>query len=224
MLGPNWTPSGRVRHAPGCRIPAFRRCGRPCRSANAVSLVVAEAARKPVVVQRLTVTPSLFFATKFASRSSFISRAMRSSASSQETRSNLSEPGLRTIGYFSARLGLDEVEQRRALRAQRAAIGRMVGVALDMDDLGLLALLQVALRVHDDAAGDRAVGAGVAGFGGVGELESADRLRHGRLRSRRSQRRQAPYPQHPRRSPSRNWRRESSMFIACYLPLNRLCR
>ena len=37
----------------------------------------------PVVSQRLTVLPSAFFAMKLASRSAFISLAMRSSASSQ---------------------------------------------------------------------------------------------------------------------------------------------
>src|SRR5262249_27005011 len=57
--------------------------------AHAVSLVVAEAARNPVVNQRFTVTPSAFLAMKFLSRSSFISRAMRSSATSHDTRSNL---------------------------------------------------------------------------------------------------------------------------------------
>ena len=53
---------------------------------------------KPVVIHRFTVTPSPFFSTKFLSRSSFIRRAMRSRAWSQETGSNLSEPGLRTFG------------------------------------------------------------------------------------------------------------------------------
>src|SRR5690606_19879928 len=53
-----------------------------------------------------------------------------------------------------ARLGLDVILQRRALGAERAAVGRVVGVALDMDQVGLLAGLEVALRVHDDAAGD----------------------------------------------------------------------
>src|SRR5262245_6300979 len=57
--------------------------------------------RKAMVVQRLTVTPSLFFSMKFASRSSFISRAMRSNAKSQVTRSKLLVPGLRYIGCFT---------------------------------------------------------------------------------------------------------------------------
>src|SRR5262249_35066986 len=66
--------------------------------AHAVSLLVADAARKPVVSHRFTVTPSLFLTTIFLSRSSFIRRAMRSSATSQDTRSNLSEPALRICG------------------------------------------------------------------------------------------------------------------------------
>ncbi len=55
----------------------------------------------PVVVQRFTGTPAAFFARKFASRSSFISRAIRSSAASQEIGSDLSDPGLRTRGWVS---------------------------------------------------------------------------------------------------------------------------
>ena len=69
--------------------------------AQAVSLVVAEAARKPVVVQRLTGTPASFVATKLASRSSFIARAILSSASSQVIGSKRSAPGARRIGRVS---------------------------------------------------------------------------------------------------------------------------
>jgi hypothetical protein len=53
----------------------------------------------PVVVQRLTVTPSLLAAMKFWSRSSFKSRAMRSSASSQDILFHSFDPGSRTLGY-----------------------------------------------------------------------------------------------------------------------------
>src|SRR5690606_34715594 len=69
-----------------------------------------------------------------------------------------------------AGLGLDVVLERRALGAERAAVGRVVGVALDVDQLGLFAGREVAARVHDDPARHRAVGADVAGFGGGGEL------------------------------------------------------
>jgi hypothetical protein len=51
-----------------------------------VARLVAEAARKPVESQRLTVAPSPFLETKFASRSAFISRVSRSMASFQEMR------------------------------------------------------------------------------------------------------------------------------------------
>ena len=89
----------------------------------------------PVVSQRLTVVPAAFFAMKFASRSSFISRAMRSSAKSQETRLNSLLPGARYLGYLQPRRRVHEIEQRRAFRAQRAAVHRMVRIALDVDDV-----------------------------------------------------------------------------------------
>ena len=55
----------------------------------------------PVLVQRLTVVPAAFLAMKFASRSCFISVAMRSSAKSQETCLNSLLPGARYFGTFS---------------------------------------------------------------------------------------------------------------------------
>ena len=42
----------------------------------------------------------------------------------------------RYSGYLRRCRAVDEVEQRRALRAEGAAVDRMVRVALDMDDLG----------------------------------------------------------------------------------------
>src|ERR1700744_1072896 len=65
---------------------------------NDVSVDDADAASMPVLVQRLTVVPAAFLAMKFLSRSSFISRAMRSTAKSQLTSSNLLLPGLHCIG------------------------------------------------------------------------------------------------------------------------------
>ena len=76
--------------------------GRPCRSGTRSRWWWPTRRGSRRVVQRLTVTPSLFLVTKFLSRSSFIVRAMRSSASSQETRSNLSDPGLRTSDIAGA--------------------------------------------------------------------------------------------------------------------------
>ena len=59
----------------------------------------------------------------------------------------------------------DVVDRRRALRAERAAVDRVVAVALDVDDLHL-ARLGLALGGEDHhAAAHRAVGAGAAGFG-----------------------------------------------------------
>ena len=83
--------------------------------------------------------------------------------------------GLAQHRIFEPRLGLHEVQEARAFRAQCAAIGRMVGVALDVDDLGLLTLRKVALGIHDDAASHGAVRARVAGFCKACELEGADR-------------------------------------------------
>ena len=66
-----------------------------------VSLVQELPDRNAIVGQRLTVTPSPFVSTKLASRSSFISCAMRSIAKSQVTSSKPLAPGLRYIGCFT---------------------------------------------------------------------------------------------------------------------------
>ncbi|MNC78956.1 hypothetical protein D3C75_1313020 [compost metagenome] len=49
-------------------------------SSEPVSLLAADEQSMPVLSQRLTVVPLAFFSMKLASRSSFISRAMRSMA------------------------------------------------------------------------------------------------------------------------------------------------
>src|SRR5207245_2195529 len=54
-----------------------------------------------------------------------------------------------------------------------------IGIALDVDDVGLLTFGAIALRIHDDAARNRAVRAGIAGLGGAHELERPDRIRIG---------------------------------------------
>lgn len=59
----------------------------------------------PVVSQRLTFMPSSVVSTKFASRSAFISFAIRSSASLHEIGCHLSEPAARYSGCVR-RLGL----------------------------------------------------------------------------------------------------------------------
>src|SRR5450830_1021898 len=70
-----------------------------------VSLLEAEAASIPDVNQRLTVLPSAVFSTKLASRSCFISLAIRSKASSQEIFFHSVPPGARYSGA-SKRFGL----------------------------------------------------------------------------------------------------------------------
>ena len=140
---------------------------------------------------------------------------------SQQIRFELVGARLADHRIFEPRRRLDEIEQRRPLRAERAAIGRMIRVALDMDDLGGLALLQVALRVHDDAARHRAIRTGVAGLGGIGELERADRFGVRRLDLAEAEGSRAPCPQRPAPAVPRNWRRESSKFIARYPPVDR---
>jgi hypothetical protein len=59
---------------------------------------------------------------------------------------------------------VNEVQQACAFRAQGAAVDRVVGVALDVDDALRDVLRGIALAVHDQPAADRAIRAGVAGF------------------------------------------------------------
>ncbi|MNN85259.1 hypothetical protein D3C81_2025260 [compost metagenome] len=77
-----------------------------------------------MVSQRLTVCPWAFFSMKLASRSCFIRPAMRSSASSQLTRTHSLLPGLRTSGYCR-RLGLWIKSSRPAPFGQR--VPRLTG-------------------------------------------------------------------------------------------------
>src|SRR5690606_1840604 len=71
---------------------------------------------------------------------------------------------------------LYEVQQAGALGAQAAAVDRMIRVTLDVDDLLSDVLAAAAAAVEDQSAAYRAVGAGVAGFLGVGQLEMPYRL------------------------------------------------
>src|SRR5271170_7819726 len=70
---------------------------------------------------------------------------------------------------------MNKFKERRPLRAEGPAVRRVIGIALNVDDLGLLALRHVTVRIHDDAATDRTIGAGVAGFGRACEFPGADR-------------------------------------------------
>ena len=113
---------------------------------QAVSLVVAEAARKPVVSQRLTVAPSLVLgdevrvAIVLHGAGDLVERGLPGD------RFELARAGLADHRLRQARFRMDHVEQRRAFRAKRAAIGRVIRIALDVDDVGLLALGEIALQ------------------------------------------------------------------------------
>lgn len=85
---------------------------------------------------------------------------------------------------------MDEVEQTRAFGAKGAAVHRMVGVTFDVNDVLLDVLARIALAVQDQAAADRAVGAGVTGFLGMRQLEVAHLLGERRRRGH-AQRRKA---------------------------------
>jgi len=87
---------------------------------------------------------------------------------------------------------MNDVEQRRPFRAERAAIHRMIRIALDVNDVGPGVLGAVAEAVDDDAAGDRAVGAGITRLGRGRELERSDGSRQrfaGQTKSKGAKRR-----------------------------------
>src|SRR5256885_15401790 len=67
------------------------------------------------------------------------------------------------LGVFQAVRAVDEVQQRGALGAQRAAVDGVVRIALDVDHRQLGVLGAVAQRIHQYAATYRAVGTGLAG-------------------------------------------------------------
>ena len=131
--------------------------------------------------------------------------------------------GLADLRIERAGLRVHEFEQCRALRAERAAVGRMIGIAFDMNDFGLLALRQIAVRVHDDAAAHRAIGAGVAGLGGAQELPGADRTLRRPSRCRRSRVRQASCRQTPAPAPThklapRNFHVHGTVLLSIFAP------
>ncbi|MOA28761.1 hypothetical protein D3C78_1497270 [compost metagenome] len=76
---------------------------------------------------------------------------------------------------------MDEVDQGSALRTERAAVDGVIGVAFDVHDAGARVLGAVAQTVHQQTAGDRTVGTGVARFGHARKFVLTD-LSHGRAR------------------------------------------
>ena len=88
----------------------------------------------PVLSHRLTVVPAAFSAIKFASRSSFISLALRSKAKSQETCLNSLVPGA-LLREPEPAGRVHEIEKRCSFRTQRPAVDGMIRISLDVDDV-----------------------------------------------------------------------------------------
>src|ERR1700704_1477571 len=70
---------------------------------------------------------------------------------------------------------MHHVEQRRTLWAKRAAVHRMVRIALDVDDARLGVLRPVTRTVDQDAARNCTIGAGVSRLRGACQLERPHR-------------------------------------------------
>src|SRR4029077_4421538 len=68
---------------------------------------------------------------------------------------------------------MDEVDESGTLRAQRAAIHRVIRIALNMKNARLGIFCAIAEAVHEHATGDGTVRTGVARLGGARELEFA---------------------------------------------------
>jgi len=84
------------------------------------------------------------------------------------------------VGAGAADLGLEQAAfvddvllERGAFGAEGAAVDGVVGIALDVDDLGGDVLGFVAEGVENDPAAYRALGTGAAGRGGAGDFEVA---------------------------------------------------
>ena len=69
---------------------------------------------------------------------------------------------------------VDEVQQTRPFRTERAAVDRVVSVTLDVNDRTLGIAGAVAQRIHQNAATHRTVRAGLTGHRGLGQLELAN--------------------------------------------------
>src|SRR5262249_22730581 len=68
---------------------------------------------------------------------------------------------------------VDDVQQSRSLWTKGPAVDRMIWIALDVDHIRFGILRFIAQRVNQDAASDRAIGAGVAGLFRANKLELA---------------------------------------------------
>jgi len=77
------------------------------------------------------------------------------------------------LGLEQAAFVDDVLLERGAFGAEGAAVDGVVGIALDVDDLGGDVLGFVAEGVDNDTAAYRAIGTGGAGLGGAGDFEVA---------------------------------------------------
>src|SRR5262249_16509795 len=86
----------------------------------------------------------------------------------------LVRPGCPVLRPQQAARTVDEVEQTRSLRAQGAAIHRVIRIAFDVDDGSLGVLRSISEAVHHDSAGPSAIRAGVARLRRTRKFELAD--------------------------------------------------
>src|SRR5690606_4523912 len=93
------------------------------------------------------------------------------------------------LGVLQPARAVDEIDESRPLRAQRAAIDRMIRIALDVEDRRLRVLRAIAERIHENPAGHGAVRARVPRLGRFRELEvpgARDRLARREAEQRRA--------------------------------------
>ena len=126
-----------------------------------------------VLVSRFTSRPIESFTSNPASRVFLISRAMRSIASSQEMGVHSRRTGRAIERPRETLIVDDELPERDSLRAKRAAVDRVVGIAFDVDHRRLHVARLVTQRVNDDAARDGTVRADAVRLGGARNLEFA---------------------------------------------------
>src|SRR5882757_5868789 len=113
-----------------------------------------DGAKLATVGQRLTVVPSLFLAMEF-----FVAVFLHRPRDpvEREIPGHLLEFARARRAIFrnsEPRRRVDDVQKRRPLRAERAAIDGMIRIALDVDDVGNGVFGFVPQAVDEDAAGD----------------------------------------------------------------------
>jgi hypothetical protein len=129
----------------------------------------------PVLIQRLTVAPSRILVYEVLV--AIVLHVPRDAVECEIPGDSLELVGARrpVARRGQARRRVHDVEEGRALRTQRAAIDRVIGIALDVDNAGSGILGTITHAVNQNAAGNRAVGAGVARLGCRRQLERPHR-------------------------------------------------